>query len=185
MTWKILTTCRLMLVGWLAMGALNIASASTFDFSYKFSSSGQTVSGSFDGNAAGDFITDVDNISVSIDGTALTGRLYAYRYNIGWVAGNPVVSFDRNKNEVIFVNCDQFICAGGIPADYNYFLMRHSNNNENAALYKANAFNVADGYPNDSWSVTARAQVPEPGSVVLVGLAVAALVVQQRRRLPN
>lgn len=166
----------------LAMGALHAASATTFDFSYTFSSTGKSVTGSFDGTASGDFITGLSNISVSYDGTALSGPLYAYRYDLGWIAGEAVVSFDRHKNEFAFTNCDQFMCAGGVPADYNYLIMRHSNVNQNATTYKVGLFNVDDGYPNDSWAVTARAPVPEPAVHALLAAGLGALALYSRRR---
>ena len=118
---------------------LQPALATTYDFSYTFGA-GDNVTGSFD--AAGDDGTYVNtvgisSISVSRNGVALDGPLIANSYDFGGgSAAPPVVAFAFDKNAFIFSNCAQLACSGPSdpPANYNYFILRHSNPNQNAQI---------------------------------------------------
>jgi hypothetical protein len=143
----------LILVG-LLLGAAQPAMADTYHFSYTYSSTGKTVSGSFDGTDDGTYVTGITNIQASYDGVPLVGPLSIYRYEYGgWQAGDPVVSFNAANNAFILVNCAQFQCGSGVPTPYNYFMFRHSNPNQNVNLYFQGA-TVNDDFPNATWSLT-------------------------------
>jgi len=163
----------------------------TYDFSYKFASSGATVTGSFD--AAGDDGVYVDtvgisHISVSRNGVALDGPLLSNFYDNGSSTAPPVISFAFDKNAFVLSNCAQPNCGGPSdpPSNYNYFILRHSNPNQNANLYQAGpgGFYDNDDFANRSWSLVARAvpTVPEPGTYALMGVGLVALGFAAHRR---
>jgi len=55
-----------------ALGASAMASATTFDFSYSFTD-GQELTGSLEGTLNGTTISNISDISMALDGTAMTG----------------------------------------------------------------------------------------------------------------
>jgi hypothetical protein len=72
------------------------AQASTFDFSYTFTAANNdpapTVTGSFDGTLSGDLLTNISDVSVSVNGVAFNGSL-----SIGsWVPSAGEVNFAPN-----------------------------------------------------------------------------------------
>jgi hypothetical protein len=174
-------------LGALALSASALAaSATTFDFSYVFSTGGNinTAAGSFDGIANGDYIEGVSNISVSYNGNPFAGPLYAYWYDDGSqpTSNPPVVSFLANSNSFIFINCTPN-CANS-PDPLNYLIVRHLNPNQHASVYIASgsaSFAITDDAVNSSWNVVARA-VPEPGTYALFGLGLGVMVLRLKRR---
>ena len=134
----------------------------------------------------------ISSISVSRNGVALDGPLIANSYDFGGgSAAPPVVAFAFDKNAFIFSNCAQLACSGPSdpPANYNYFILRHSNPNQNAQIYKAGpgGFLVTDTFPNTSWHLAARVSppIPEPGTYALMGLGLGAVGLATRRRRPS
>jgi hypothetical protein len=89
--------------------------ADQFEFSYTFSQAaitgaGTVVTGTFDGTANGDLITDVTNAAFAVGGVDATGTIYAEGYTgINFdtaVDGTAVLSFDGLQNAFIFANAD-------------------------------------------------------------------------------
>jgi PEP-CTERM motif len=177
-----------------ALLASGSAMADNFEFSYSFNT-GEQVTGSFVGTLADDLVSDISQLAVSIDGVAFAGPLQAFRYtqpggNCGtcFEASGAVVSFDPMENNFFFSN-------GNAATSFevtNYFYVipwpnpPRNNVPQNVAtqgLINGTTINVFNGqYEPQNWMLTA-APVPEPASVsmLLVGLAAVVSLGQRRR----
>lgn len=168
------------------------ADATTYDFSYTFTPLMGTnvVTGSFDGTASGDLITDLSNISVVVNGSLIfhdSGNLWSDHWDpvsSSWVAGGAVASFDGLQNNFLFVDSN-------FPADPNYTEYYYSDHLSNYLndLYVGSWVYDAP-YTSGTWSVTAQdsssgpSAVAEPSSMLLVGASLMGLVGVNRRRGP-
>jgi hypothetical protein len=87
------------------------AFASTFDFSYTFYT-GNTVSGSFNGNKNGNYVENISNITLAHNGSKLAtaGDYQQTGWDLNahwWNVNSPViVSFDGNLNNFFFSAMD-------------------------------------------------------------------------------
>ena len=156
-----------------ALAAASVAhAASTFNYSYTFGS-GDVVTGSFTGNASGNLVTNLSNITAFIDGTPLngSGSLFNALYTGGWTADAGVASFDGTQNDFLFIDSHY-------PIDYNY-------SNYFYSISSVNTFAVAGGHYDGeilntgNWKLTSA--VPETGNVALM-LAGLGLVGMSLRR---
>jgi hypothetical protein len=94
--------------------------ANTFDYSYTFSD-GLVVSGTLQGTASGDYVTGVSDVTVNINGTPLTGTIFAATLGgSGWENG-PVISFDAANNNFLFINSDVVHGDYGYTTDFYFF----------------------------------------------------------------
>ena len=157
------------------------AQASTvYDFQYTFASTGDVVTGSFSGNASGDLITNLSNIAVSVDGVAFngSGSLFGSSYvdALGNAQpGGAIVSFDGLQNNFIFADSN-------FPLDPNYTNVFSAESLTDPTVGLAltattGTFDVP--FVAANWSVT---QVPEPATLSLMGLGLAAVGIARRRR---
>jgi hypothetical protein len=163
----------------ISLSATFAAQASTlYDYSYTFGS-GAKVTGSFDGDADGNIISNLSNITAYVDGVALSGSgsLYASHSTSntfkGWSSGGGIVSFDGTENNFLFIDSNY-------PVDQFFtnfvFMIPYDGSNTNYAVASTENFNVLSidftsagytPYSSGRWAVTA---VPEPTSVALLGL---------------
>lgn len=181
-----------------ALAASSASQATLFNYSYTFES-GNTVSGSFDGTANGNLITNLSNIFVSLDNVALngSGNLFGshYDYNYGFVSGGAVASFDGTQNNFLFIDAD-------FPNSYNYtnyfYQIGQSGTNltDQSYAYNASNGNYAYDYPanygytghnysSSRWSINgqsqATAQVPEPAPLALMAIGLLGTIVVRRK----
>lgn len=172
-----------------AMLAGQSAFAESFQFSYRFNT-GELVTGSFAGTLSGDLVSDISQLAVQIDGTAMTGPLNAFRYTSPgdhcpscFSAVGAVASFDPMKNNFYFSNGDAETGAG---VTNMFYVIPWPNGGGNPvatqALFNGNTINLYNGqYVAQNWQL---AVVPEPTSLalMLLGLSAVAWRRSQTRR---
>ncbi len=93
-----------MLLAFLPLGA----QASTFNFSYTFQS-GDVVTGSLSGDKNGDYVDNVGNVKVSLNGTQFLAAPEVWPLGVdenGTIGGVPTVSFNGALNNFFFSNAD-------------------------------------------------------------------------------
>lgn len=164
------------------LAAIGSAQATVFNFS--MSVGNVVTSGSFEGTANGNLITDLSNISLALNGVAVegSGTLFSAQFveNQYYWAPGAVVSFDGKENNFLFINSDY------LAGDYNF----------NAYLYSLSWY--GESYSGDSvqgigaamhgspvsfgWQVAAVNDVPEPATLALFGLGIAGLSVLRRKK---
>ena len=146
-----------------------------WDYSYTFGD-GLVVSGSFEGTQSGDFVTGISDLSMSYNGTPVTGPIYAATYDgSAWVNG-AVVSFDAAQNNFLFINTDYAI--GDYSGDYLAFLPASIEGGEPYAAFVSGPLDIVDAN-NDStvasnWTLVDP--VPDGASTaMLCGMSLLAL----------
>ncbi|MCX6953571.1 MAG: hypothetical protein NTV51_15580 [Verrucomicrobia bacterium] len=171
----------LLVVATLALTAL--ARAATFDFAYTFGD-GTLVTGRFDGVQNGSYAADIAHVQLAINGTAVTGNLFAATFDGSDYVNGAVISFDGALNNVLFVNSDY---VGGDYGYDSYFLMRVPEFGDIAAAYSFPAGADALIAPTEAvnasaWSLSVNAPDSAP-TAALLGLATLGLLTLRRRSL--
>jgi hypothetical protein len=161
------------------------AHATAFSFSYTFADQ-STVTGTLQGDLAGDYVNNISDLHVFFNNVAFTGPLLAAGYNsvtqqFG-AAGSAVLSTNAALNNFIFA--DQDPTSAAQASNYFYFINDPAYGQEAFAVnYKMDTGTSAlDNPAAGAWSLVAQsAEVPEPSSIFLVLGALSVLAVARRR----
>ena len=166
------------------------AHASTFDFSYTFSD-GQTLSGSLDGTASGDLVTNISNVNVTFDGSSFTANLLAGTF-VPPSTGSSVGSYSYGTNSAVVSSnaaLNNFIFADNSDPQANnltnwlYFVNGTTptgTGNQEVEAGNLNTGDVAFDNPGSgTWSLT---PVPVPAALPLLISGLGLLAAAKRRR---
>lgn len=180
----------------LLLTTVSAHATSSFNFSYTFAS-GDIVNGSFSGNANGNLVTNLSNITAFFDGIAFPGNgsLTSYSNVSGnWVAGAGVASFDGRENSFMFDNgscCHSaFISINdtGHPGETNHVEAWTNNFSKYAVDYPyTTPYSPARWTLIDVSDVSDVSPVPEPEAyaMLLAGLGLLGLTAKRRRQKLN
>lgn len=175
----------------LILGLSSVASyGTTFDYSYTFagniftSIAGDVVSGSFEGDVNGNFVENISNVSVFVDGVAMTGTFFsAGFYPDGpqepW-GGPAIVSFDAAQNNFGFFNSPGTFYSG-------FYMIHGQNWSEVAKSFLGTITRYDTPVATANWSLTARTSgtqsVPDGGNMaMMLGGGLVCLVAAGRRK---
>jgi hypothetical protein len=175
------------------------AYATTYDFSYTFNT-GDVVSGSFTGIQSGQNITDIANISASLDGTPFTGPLYAMSYTAAgsncssatcFSGTGAVVSFNPLNNNFMFLDTDSV--TNFLAQNYTnvfYIIPWPNGNQTEATTYFQPPNTYIDQYNGQyipaNWILTTVSAVPEPSTwaMMILGFAGIGFMAYRRKSKP-
>jgi|GEM_PF-1497672 len=168
-----------------------LSHATVFDFSYVFQAgygddrgiSPTTITGSFNGEQEGNYVTHLSDIKVAIEGREFSQNLISVLYSPA--TGTPwdfsqegQVSFDVMQNNFMFVNAEY--ASTGSFINYFYItsdpaIQRQASNDNSGYSYgfDDNSLN------NQSWKLSAR-EVPEPSALLLLVLGLIPVVLKRR-----
>lgn len=179
---------RLTALAAFALGCAAPLSAATFDFTYVFDT-GETAAGSFDGTQNGSIVENVSNISLVLNGTAITGPIQMVGFGpAGW-AYNAVVGFSVADSNFIFTDRNPPPVNGTYGDGEHFFFVvapylgAASSFVNNTQVYELAV--DANGGPT-GWTLTERTAqtsgVPDTASTAaLLGLALGGAVAARRR----
>ncbi len=164
--------------GALALVLGNAQAGQTFDYSYKLYD-GPTVSGSFSGDANGNLITNLSNITASLDGIAFTGSgsLSSFAWRGSALVGGAVASFDGLRSNFFFTDAGRSNYFYAIPWTSSFVT-----DAAQARTPKGYVDFYNGNYSASSWHVVA-APIPEPETyaMMLAGLGLLGLTARRRK----
>ncbi|HZV65973.1 MAG TPA: PEP-CTERM sorting domain-containing protein [Telluria sp.] len=163
------------------MAASAITQASNYDFSYVFTT-GDVITGSFDGTANGNLITIQSNLAISLDGVAFDGSGALISRGVAGIfaSGPGIVSLNGLENNFIAFdsNFTNFLVMapfnGGATDVANYSTLNAAN---------ADGPGAEGPYDASRWTIAAVSTVPEPPTYALLlgGLGIVGAMVRRRR----
>lgn len=170
----------------------------TYDYIYSYTfDNGEIVSGSFTGSENGNLITNLSNITASLNGNEFTtdpsGSLYGFSYlpDVGglipnasgtlgpkaaWAIGGAVASFDGTGNNFLFIDT---INPDGIFV--NYFAIGSAFGDSTSVARGPDGHFVNENFSPARWSV-AQTPVPVPAAVWLFVSGLLGLLGMNKRR---
>ena len=153
------------------------ARAEYFSFSYLFGD-GLTVTGSFNGDLNGNFAENINGLSVFFNGEAMTGSLFASRFDSGSYFDGPIISFDALQNNFTFANSD--FANGDFTYDSVFYILNASVYSDTAVAFSSLGYaSQDDPTVSSSW----RLAVPDHGSsLALLGLTMLGLLWLRRKQ---
>lgn len=168
------------------LGTLGSAQATVFQFSATFDAD-HVVTGSFEGKANGNLVTDLSNVTLEFNGQAAgDGRAFttaAYDESGYYWRPGAVASFDGTQNNFLFINSNY------LSNDYSYNTYFYSltwygatiatSYSPNSPYFYTGSISAPASY---GWTLSAVNEVPEPATLALLGLGVAGLGVMRRRK---
>ena len=160
-----------------ALSLVGTAHAATFDFSYTFSGSNDTVTGSVQGTLSGGFVDNLHDLTLAYDGHAFSSATVGQTWDPALVdfSAAPVrLAVDGSQNNFLF--SDGTLSFAFINDIDNFGGTSVSASDLSLAVNNADA-DTSVG----NWSLTA-APIPEPGSVALMLAGLGLLGVVARRR---
>ncbi|WP_249936291.1 PEP-CTERM sorting domain-containing protein [Janthinobacterium lividum] len=166
----------------LALAIGPASQAATFNFSYTFGN-GVAITGSFDGTANGNLITELSNISVRADGISFLdeGPILAYSWDRNSWQYSPVVSFDGFQSNFIFSDGYNGFAIGP-------FATTSTVPNLAEAISRTPSFYIedrsTDGGIQSRWYLEEVSAVPEPETygMLLVGLGLIGFATRRRSK---
>jgi hypothetical protein len=159
------------------------AHATLYDFSYTYNK-GVSVVGSLTGSLVGDYLTDVGNVHISVDGSPFYDYSFALAYsNNSWNNTiDPIVSPNVFLNNFLFVDSN-------FPSDTSYTKYFYVINSPSFGLQTAiytSSVSTFDSSTNGSWSLSEHrvaAPIPEPETyaMMLAGLGVLGFMTRRKK----
>jgi hypothetical protein len=147
---------KIHVVGLIALGLITVSSyGALYNYSYVFAD-GNTVAGTVSGTPNGPYLDNVANMTVSFNGTPMSGTVYTAKFNYGvynWVYGPGTFGFGAGQNNFMFINSDF------LNNDNSYtevFSMR-----QGGVYARCDSQNLVKDVADGTWSLT---PVPEPST---------------------
>jgi hypothetical protein len=155
-------------------------------FNYSFNPAPQfSVSGSFDGVASGDLVTNLSNIRINAVflGVEVGGQgnaVLPYHYDsqlADWVSGGAVVSFSGSQNNFAFIPATTPSYFKPYENPYPYAM---ASSVDGSKIYYFYSFTQRE---DSNWSLTEVSAVAEPESyaLLLAGLGLVAGIARRRK----
>lgn len=137
------------------------------------------ISGSFDGDANGNLITNITNVTLSIGGVAVTDPIFVRSYTgNSFEPTGATLSFDGTANNLLFITSD-------FPTDQSFDTYYYSISLVGYDyVYWRDRWSGAAGHTNGVSSLqisAADVDVPEPAMLGLFGLAALGLGLRRRK----
>lgn len=180
---KMNKTLALLVAVSVGFAASSYAADNTYDFSAQFPSGGPLVTGVLTGTPSGNFVDNVNVLSLDINGTPVSGTIYTATWSGGWAA-DPVVSFTGTDNNFIFINSD---IVNGNYSFSAYFYIQPSSvasslNVPISQAYDGPYYNDYSTATENTWSLTLVDSVPDGASTaMLCGMSLVVLGLLRRK----